>query len=243
MSYTAPVDDPSRHQGRTRAIPYVEGQFVGHVYVPIKLEGALLSMLREVVQSAQATDPGWRSSLDLEDAPATASKVSMHLSLSRPVPLRAHQRDGLRKEVRKAAAQNKQFTASFSQLAILTNDEKTRTFLCAEVGAGHQQFQDLSSSLSSYIASLRQLPYYSQPRFHISIAWILTPPTLPTLTDSGDGQESSATDEFLRRTATSVGELQQKFSDRLLELGRIDAHSVEVRIGKETHKWPLVSSP
>lgn len=29
----APVDDPSRHQGRTRARPWVQGEYPAHVYL------------------------------------------------------------------------------------------------------------------------------------------------------------------------------------------------------------------
>ncbi|KAG8702584.1 poly(U)-specific 3'-to-5' RNA exonuclease [Ceratobasidium sp. 394] len=106
----APVDDPSKHQGRIRSIPYVEGQFVGHVYVPIRLEGELLQMLREVVRCAQAVNPAWYSLLDPETGGSSQppSKISVHLSLSRPIPLRAHQRDDLRKEVRRTATRNSQ---------------------------------------------------------------------------------------------------------------------------------------
>ena len=42
------------------------------------------------------------------------------------------------------------FVASFAAFSDLTNDECTRTFLCLEVGAGHQE---VSSFLSLYIFS------------------------------------------------------------------------------------------
>ncbi|KAG8755928.1 poly(U)-specific 3'-to-5' RNA exonuclease [Ceratobasidium sp. 428] len=239
----APVDDPSKHQGRTRSVPYVEGQFVGHVYLPIKLEEELLQMLREVVRCAQATNPAWYSLLDPEteasSSQPSSSKVTMHLSLSRPIPLRAHQRDDLRKEVRRTATQSRQ------QFTALTNDEKTRTFLCAEVGAGHKQLQELSQSLSSHVASLRQLPYYSQPRFHISIAWILAPSkaaAAPTDTsEPSSAVEVNHVDQFLEAATSDVQQLQQTFSKRLLDLGRLDIRSLEVKIGKEVHKWPLAA--
>ncbi|KAG8698449.1 poly(U)-specific 3'-to-5' RNA exonuclease [Ceratobasidium sp. 395] len=238
----APVDDPSKHQGRTRSVPYVEGQFVGHVYVPVKLEGELLQMLREVVRCAQAANPAWYSLLDPETETSSSqpsSKVTMHLSLSRPIPLRAHQRDDLRKEVRRTATQSRQ------QFTALTNDEKTRTFLCAEVGAGHKQLQELSQSLSLHLASLRQLPYYSQPRFHISIAWILTPSkALAALTSTSEPSstvEVNHIDQFIEAATSDVQQLQQTFSKRLLNLGRLDIRSLEVKIGKEVHKWPLAA--
>ncbi|CAE6523166.1 unnamed protein product [Rhizoctonia solani] len=177
----APVDDPSKHQGRKRTIPYVEGQFIAHVYVPIKLEGDFLALLRNIVGYAQSDTTAWHSLLENiprttgeQTANSTSSGFRSHLSLSRPVPLRAHQRDGFRKEIRKAALERIQFLASFAQLTTLTNEDQSRTFLCVEIGAGHNEFHALSQSLSAHLASLRQLPYYPHPRFHISIAWILT---------------------------------------------------------------------
>ncbi|KAF8606819.1 hypothetical protein BDV93DRAFT_327465 [Ceratobasidium sp. AG-I] len=258
----APVDDPSKHQGRTRSIPYVEGQFVAHVYIPIKLEGELLLMLREVIQSAQAANPAWYSLLDPTlntETEQLPSKCSAHLSLSRPVALRAHQRDDFRKEVRKITLKNSQFSASFSQLTVLTNDEKTRSFLCVEAGAGHQQLKELSDSLTSHLASLRQLPYYAQPRFHISIAWTLTPAPISLSSKTPPDPNSSVdvptnmskdtlqpptdeTDTFLAALDPLAKQLQQTFSSRLLALGKFDARSLEVKIGKEIHKWSFLPS-
>lgn len=255
----APVDDPSKHQGRKRTIPYVEGQFIAHVCVPVKLDGDLLALLREVVRSAQTTSPAWHSLL--EPALGTAaqqgvdqrpSRYYSHLSLSRPVPMRAHQRDDFRREVRKAAQKCDQFPASFVRLTTLTNDDKSRTFLCVEIGAGHKEFQALSQSLTSHLASLRQLPYYAQPRFHISIAWILTPTSTPTTSDNKQGSSTDAVeakegsyhqglDAFLAGVTLMVERLQSEFSERLLALGRFNVHNIEVKIGKDIHKWPLAN--
>ncbi|CAE6464380.1 unnamed protein product [Rhizoctonia solani] len=243
----APVDDPSKHQGRKRTIPYVEGQFIAHVYVPLKLEGELLALLRCIVECAQSDAGAWHSLLEHvsgtagEQTPAHTPKFRSHLSLSRPVPLRAHQRDGFRKEVRKAALERTQFLASFAQLTTLTNEDQSRTFLCVEIGAGHNEFQALSQSLSAHLVSLRQLPYYPQPRFHISIAWILTHGSsfgAPVQCDQGftspvegGGGTLEQTSEPNIYSSTSIAslveKLQTKFSSQLLELGKFDVQGVE----------------
>ncbi|KAL5632624.1 hypothetical protein ACGC1H_005542 [Rhizoctonia solani] len=260
----APVDDPSKHQGRKRTIPYVEGQFIAHVYVPIKLEGDFLALLRDIVGCAQLDTTAWHSLLENvprttgeQTTSSTSSGFRSHLSLSRPVPLRAHQRDGFRKEVRKAALERTQFLASFAQLTTLTNEDQSRTFLCVEVGAGHNEFHALSQSLSAHLTSLRQLPYYPQPRFHISIAWILThgSSNVPaecdqgasaSLTKDGGGTHKQTLESGIYSStsiSSSVESIQTKFSKQLLDLGRFDAQSVEVKIGKDIHKWPLTARP
>lgn len=83
------------------------------------------------------------------------------------------------------------FTGSFATIAALTNDEKTRSFLCLEVGAGHNevrvfahpltflnthllpQLRKLSDDLTPTLRSIRQKEYYAYPRFHASFAWAL----------------------------------------------------------------------
>jgi len=75
-------------------------------------------------------------------------------------------------------------------LSELINDEKTRTFLTFEVGAGHHevslqvfelstnpdaytQLRSLSEALTPALQAIRQQGYYANPRFHASFAWAL----------------------------------------------------------------------
>jgi len=91
------------------------------------------------------------------------------------------------------------FTASFATFAELQNDEKTRTFLVVEVGAGHHEFKALADALVPSLRTLRQKEYYSEPRFHASIGWALmsSPPTpetvLPSYKDTSTDVEPSET--------------------------------------------------
>jgi U6 snRNA phosphodiesterase len=85
------------------------------------------------------------------------------------------------------------FKASFATFSELTNDEETRTFLTLEIGAGHNevtfsnvkfgahfiivdlsfQLRALSEALTPTLHSFRQKEFYTDPRFHASIAWAL----------------------------------------------------------------------
>ncbi|KAK2459663.1 hypothetical protein APHAL10511_008308 [Amanita phalloides] len=69
--------------------------------------------------------------------------------------------------------QQKSFPVSFTTFSELTNDERTRTFLVLEVGAGYHELKCLTTALSSILRLLRQQQYYENPRFHASIAWAL----------------------------------------------------------------------
>jgi hypothetical protein len=87
------------------------------------------------------------------------------------------------------------FKASFATFSELTNDEQTRTFLTLEIGAGHNevilpkfskmkfgvhfvivlsyQLRAFSEALTPTLHSFRQKEFYTDPRFHASIAWAL----------------------------------------------------------------------
>jgi U6 snRNA phosphodiesterase len=102
LTPAVPLDDPSKHQGRTRATAHVDGQWAAHVYVPIALRGAL----RDIVSRAVAIAKGEVASVRVvgaEDSESVAGLRELHISLTRPFFLRAHQREAMKRVVRDAA--------------------------------------------------------------------------------------------------------------------------------------------
>jgi U6 snRNA phosphodiesterase len=99
-----PLDDPSKHQGRTRATPHVDGQWAAYVYVPILLRGTLRSIVERafVIAKREATTVRvlGGSNPDSEDV---ADVRELHISLTRPFFLRAHQREEMKRVVRDTA--------------------------------------------------------------------------------------------------------------------------------------------
>ncbi|KAJ1303318.1 hypothetical protein OPQ81_011514 [Rhizoctonia solani] len=170
----APVDDPSKHQGRKRTIPG----------------------LPRVTETHR-----WVCAVGYSCLALTFRTCTRDYCLSRPVPLRAHQRDGFRKEVRKAALECPQFLASFAQLTTLTNEDQSRTFLCVEIGAGHNGFRALSQSFVP--SESDKTPSANLPR-------------------NGDGIQEPKSESSISpstNVASLVENLQSKFSKQLLELG------------------------
>jgi hypothetical protein len=101
-----PLDDPLKHQGRTRATPHVEGQWAAHVYVSLVLRGALRGIVERAVSIAKQEVASVRlvGNADSETgADAVAVAHELHVSLTRPFFLRSHQKEEMKRAVRDAA--------------------------------------------------------------------------------------------------------------------------------------------
>ncbi|KAJ4478181.1 hypothetical protein J3R30DRAFT_3702918 [Lentinula aciculospora] len=169
-----PKDDPTLHQGRIRNTPHVDGQWASHVYVSIKVGrfSAMYNLVHDALKTAKDLEPALQDFFGVE-ANKAEKYIELHVSLSRPIFLRTHQRDDLKREVKSLAERNKSFVISFTTFSVLTNDEENRTFLALDVGSGHRELKSLSDDLLPFLANLRQKEYYANPRFHSSIAWAL----------------------------------------------------------------------
>ncbi|KAL4080839.1 hypothetical protein J3A83DRAFT_4355776 [Scleroderma citrinum] len=179
---TVPVDNPAEHQGRIRSFPHVEGQYATYIYVPLVLDPgeALYNLVTEMVCKAREEVKGLWAIGEVEDNELgsdihskTMANLELHISLSLPILLRAHQREEFKQAVRRVAQSVPPFDASFAALNELTNDESTRTFLAMEVGAGHIELRHILDLLTPTLRSLRQKEFYTDPKFHASIAWAL----------------------------------------------------------------------
>ena len=105
-----PLDDPTQHQGRVHSSPHVEGQFAAYVYIPLALDSnedlykLLLSVIRTAKESVPSLQSDWLT--PKESTPTGDRSIKskeLHISLSRPLYLRHHQREDLRRAVKKAA--------------------------------------------------------------------------------------------------------------------------------------------
>ncbi|KAH9011805.1 hypothetical protein EDB85DRAFT_2040503, partial [Lactarius pseudohatsudake] len=247
-----PLDDPSKHQGRTRAIPHVEGQWAAHVYVSLVLRGALRGIVERAVSIAKQEVAGVRllGGADSDPNPDSVAAVrELHISLTRPFFLRAHQKEEMKRAVRNAAKAHPPFTASFAAFSDLTNDEHTRTFLCMEVGAGHGELRALSDTLTPTLLSFHQKEYYEQPRFHASFAWVLLerppqptpsetlepPIPLPASPSLGDcpSEDTSLFPTVPRLPETTLPVLNGALGSQLKgPAGVFEVGEVRIRIGK-----------
>jgi len=100
------------------------------------------------------------------------------------------------------------FKASFATFSELTNDERTRTFLTLEVGAGHNELRALSDALTPTLRLFRQKEFYADPRFHASIAWALLDARTVDSSSSGSPELMSVfhVTQKAQGSSTSTGE-------------------------------------
>lgn len=256
---TTPLDDPSKHQGRTRATPHVDGQFAAHIYVPLVLRGALRGIVERAVSMAKQEVAGVCLLGGADSGPdpdSVAAVRELHVSLTRPFFLRAHQREEMKRAVRDAAKAHPPFMASFASFSDLTNDEHTRTFLCMEIGAGHGELSALSDTITPTLLSFHQKEYYERPRFHASFAWVLlerppqptpsetleSPAPIPVSPSLGDrpSEDACLFPTVPRLPETTIPALnagpgsQLKGSAGIFEVGE-----VRIRIGKDVFGWEL----
>lgn len=104
-----PVDNPAQHQGRVRSSPHVEGQFAAYVYVPVKIErgSALYTFLNQVINRAKEEVPILHTIGGIQVA--DSDERELHISLTRPIYLRAHQRDEFKTTVRTVARNHRAY--------------------------------------------------------------------------------------------------------------------------------------
>ncbi|KAL1736866.1 hypothetical protein EV714DRAFT_197664 [Schizophyllum commune] len=259
-SITGPVhvDNPALHQGRIRSVPHVDGQWACHVYVPVTLKprSALRDVLEDAIQSAKtAKMSAFHTFWDAE-----TPRPELHISLSRPIFLRAHQREDLKRAVKRVARETQGFSTSFTSFSVLTNDENTRAFLTVEVGAGHPELAAMTAKLTPFLSSIRQQEYYSDPKYHASIGWTLLSPKSATSTSAVNGKNEATISANAAETpavpATStdlsfaslpafpemvVDGLNSTYGSRIVKIGLVEVGRVSVRIGKEVSSWALCS--
>lgn len=101
-----PVDNPALHQGRVRTVPHVEGQYATYIYVPLVLnhKDALYTLVEDALTLAKTHVLSLHTIGRQERAGVKAARWELHISLSRPLFLRAHQREEFKRAIAMAAS-------------------------------------------------------------------------------------------------------------------------------------------
>ncbi|WVO13235.1 hypothetical protein L204_100848 [Cryptococcus depauperatus] len=223
-------DDLSLHQGRTRSRPFVEGEYNTHLYLSLTIPDALLAVLKDVI-----------ASLPPFTHPIHPLLPKLHISLTRPLPLRRHQIQSFRDKLSEKLSRCGAFRLSLAGRVKAYSNEihegvqglaKGRGFLALRVGAGASELKAIQDKVIHPILDVVHLPtYYENPEFHSSFAW--------SLLESRGGKQETEADliDSCSVFSNSVLEgINEKFEERILAAQPSrgwSVDSVELKISKE----------
>ncbi|CAB4392500.1 unnamed protein product [Rhizophagus irregularis] len=184
--YTKHIDDPSKHQGRIRSKPHVEGDWATHVYVDVTLTEEADHIINKIEELAKEVvskdgikiiscieDHQDNNSLNELDPNGHCEGTKLHISLSKPLFLKYHQIEHFWNKLRNGFLNWKRFSLSFANITSFSNDDKNRSFLALEVGKGSNELKSMVDHVNKVAEDFRQKPFYENPRFHASILWAL----------------------------------------------------------------------
>lgn len=246
---TSTADDPSLHQGRTRATPHVAGRWPSHIYVewfPTSAEHAALTTLLTAVRDA--LPPSGHSAVHSLLTSDLGAPLSLHISLSRPFTLRTAEKTAFLERLVAAVSSSRvePFHVFFSGLCWFRSPDSPRAFLVLRVttsearrGAVQDENRPLVSLLArcnDHVAAVGQPTLYARPAdpgqgshgshgaasaFHVSIAWTL----------------SDAIDDWAQPTTAAYDVWQQTPAAAL----RIHVDSIKAKIGNVVSDMPLAA--
>ncbi|OXG15039.1 hypothetical protein C367_05703 [Cryptococcus neoformans Ze90-1] len=237
----APKDDPSLHQGRMRSRPYVDGEYNTHVYLSLSISWKLSKILETII-----------AQLPPSPNPIHSLLPNLHISLTRPVPLRRHQIQPFRDELASRLGQICPFKLSLvgsvkAYYNEVTGGGSNRAFLALRVGAGARELKKIVDVvLDPTLKKIHRPTYHDNPEFHTSFAWTL----FSTKTDNQDtshGNHSASGYRSEEAQGLPFGEedlnrVNSTFESEVLKAqpaGGWTISSVEVKIAKEIATIPL----
>ncbi|KAK0553786.1 poly(U)-specific 3'-to-5' RNA exonuclease [Tilletia horrida] len=161
-----------------------EGDWLCHAFVrvsvPIEIHDgldAVVGTLRKAVSESDDLRITASETSDDTIFPQVEADLSLpselHISLTRPLLVRPHERGAFRSIVTEHLCARKSFEFHFARVVTLINDDRSRLFFALEVGTGWAQLHELTLALNKPLEqAFRARAYYSEARYHSSFASI-----------------------------------------------------------------------
>ncbi|XP_029648353.1 U6 snRNA phosphodiesterase-like isoform X1 [Octopus sinensis] len=154
------VDNPDFHEGRIRSFPHLAGNWATHVYIEVERNEHFAEIQRLLLS-------------ELEPFADFKAFSQLHLSLSKTVPIRHHWIQPLTDSLSVSLQDAVSTSCGFCAIKLYTNDENTRTFLSLQVTSSTDTLFDYTTYVDKAFKDFNLPPFYSDPSFHVSIAWSL----------------------------------------------------------------------
>jgi hypothetical protein len=156
-------DGSEHHEGRKRSFAHVRGNWASFVYIPFSDGEDLgtIGFMQDLVESVVRID-GIPLHLNSD----------VHMSLSRTIPFRHHWLEPFKVELKGRLKNVQRFFVVFDDFGVYVNEERSRTFVGMKVHTS-KSLCDLVKDCDDCLKDYRLETYYSNPSFHISLAWLL----------------------------------------------------------------------
>lgn len=151
------IDDPAVHGGRQRAFEHEQGIWASQFYVQTCDSECIEDLQRLAETKAPFLVP--------------LNSSHSHISLSRTLKCRYQWIKPLYTHIRQGVYVHKPFLVSFSRFSVYENEERTTAFLAIDVDLGQNELVDLCKRVNISLDLFRLPNFYSNPKFHISLAW------------------------------------------------------------------------
>ncbi|PWN92495.1 hypothetical protein FA10DRAFT_300974 [Acaromyces ingoldii] len=203
----------------------LKGDWLCYVFVPIPDGCEVFALIKKARKLLETTFHEPSGDLRSADEP-------LHVSLSRPILIRAHERDTLVDVVRTALSHSQpgpSLDVAFARFAHFPSHDAKRTFWAVEVGQGWRELKTVTDALDKGLgaSALKARPYHAQPRFHASFASARA--SLGVAPESDERECENKRQQITDR-------LEAELSVKLRHCPPIRIGSVGVALGKEV-QW------
>mmetsp|Transcript_55581 Transcript_55581/g.130190 ORF Transcript_55581/g.130190 Transcript_55581/m.130190 type:complete len:266 (-) Transcript_55581:71-868(-) len=156
--------------GRVRSFPHVEGNYPGHAFISVgRAQGLVEAGIEAISSASNLLGEGRKLHTVLGD--------DRHISVSRTFALRRHQIESLVQDLKTQLKSIPSFEIQLSGSEVLTNDDKTRSFVVVRLTAGVEKMRSVIRAVDRTLARWQIEPYYAQQKFHVSVAWFAGSPS------------------------------------------------------------------